>query len=100
VNHHAWVQVQQGFVQRAYAWTGRTVWNQGRRTSAEIDLGMQCFDYADAPEPPRFSQADPCQQNTDRICLLAARWSVDPAAMDCRRLREARGLTGDISKAH
>jgi hypothetical protein len=99
VNHHAWVQVHQGIVQRAYAWAGRTIWNQGRKTSAEIDLGLRCYDYADAPEPTRFAQTDPCQHNTDRICLLAARWSIDPAAVDARRLRESRGLTGDISRS-
>lgn len=102
VNHHAWVQVQHGVVQRAYAWTGRTVWNQGRKTNAELDLGLRCFDYADVPEGGRFAQAEPLQQNTERVCLLAARWSIDPATVDARRLRESRGLTGEVSrsKAH
>jgi hypothetical protein len=102
VNHHAWVQMQQGIVQRAYAWTGRTAWNQGRMTSAEIELGLRCLDYTDVPEPSRFAQVDPFQQNTERVSMLAARWSIDPAAVDPRRLRESRGLTGDVlrSKIH
>jgi hypothetical protein len=102
VNHHAWVQVHQGVVQRAYAWTGRTVWNQGRKSNAETELGMKCFGYTELPEPSRFAQADPLQHNTERVFLLAARWSVDPTTVDARRLRESRGLAGDISrsKAH
>ena len=31
VNHHAWVQAEAGVIQRAYAWAGRTFWNQGAR---------------------------------------------------------------------
>jgi hypothetical protein len=44
VNHHAWVQAEHGVVQRAYAWSGRTLWNQGRVTRAEIELGSN-FKY-------------------------------------------------------
>jgi hypothetical protein len=99
VNHHAWVQVHQGIVHRAYAWIGRTVWNQGRKTAAESALALKCFEYGEVPEPVRFSQTDPLQQNTERVCMLAARWSVDPAAVDSRRLKESRGLTGEISRS-
>jgi hypothetical protein len=56
VNHHAWVQVHQGVVHRAYAWIGRTVWNQGRKTAAEGTLGMHCFDYGEEAERVRFGQ--------------------------------------------
>src|SRR5258706_4896689 len=55
LNHHAWVQVESGRVLRAYAWAGKTLWNQGRATQAENELGMKCYDYAAAPEPASFS---------------------------------------------
>src|SRR5262249_14206685 len=53
LQHHAWVRAQRGKIVRAYAWAGRTLWHQGKPTSAEKDLGLKCFDYA-APEPVPF----------------------------------------------
>src|SRR5258705_877130 len=45
VNHHAWIQTEHGVVLRAYAWSGRTLWNQGRPTRAEVELGLKCYAY-------------------------------------------------------
>src|SRR5262249_7227603 len=45
LGHHAWVRVEAGRVVRAYAWAGRTVWNQGIKTRAELELGLKCFHY-------------------------------------------------------
>src|SRR5205085_10092658 len=50
LHHHAWVRAEQGRIQRAYAWAGKTLWNQGRVTKAETELRMRCFDYAEAAE--------------------------------------------------
>src|SRR5258707_1386726 len=50
LNHHAWAQVESGRVQRAYAWAGRTLWNQGDLTQAENNLGLKCYSYTDASE--------------------------------------------------
>jgi hypothetical protein len=97
VNHHAWVQADQGRIQRAYAWAGRALWNQGRMTRAEIDLGLKCYDYTDAPERTPFGQADPAAVNTERVPLLAARWSLDPTAIDTRLLKESQGIAGRLS---
>ena len=97
VNHHAWVQLQHGQVLRAYAWAGKTIWNQGRKTTAEMELGLRCFDYAQGPDAAPYNQNDPLQHNTERVPLLARRWSVDPAAVDARRLKESPGITGEIS---
>ena len=60
-----------------YAWAGRTLWHQGKPTSAEKDLGLKCFDYA-APEPVPFGQTDAISSNLEKIPMLAARWSLDP----------------------
>jgi hypothetical protein len=102
VNHHAWIYAEQGRIQRAYAWAGKTLWNQGRMTRAELELGLKCFDYAVAAERAVFHQADPLLLNTERVPLLAARWSVDPASVDPRLFREALGIAGELfkSKAH
>ena len=102
VNHHAWVQIENGQVQRAYAWAGQTLWNQGQMTKSELDLGLKCFDYAEPAEPFHFAHVDPAALNTDRVALLAARWSVDPAAVDVRRLKQSQGITGEMFrfKAH
>lgn len=98
VNHHAWVQVEQGQILRAYAWGGRTLWNQGRLTRPEVELGLRCFDYWEAAPAPAFGQVDPLALNTDRVPLLAARWSLDPATIDARMLRESQGVAGELSR--
>ena len=102
VNHHAWVCAEQGSVQRAYAWAGKTVWNQGPLSKAELELGLKCFAYTDAEERMDFGRPDPAAINTERIPLLAARWSVDPTSIDARLLRQNQGISGQLSrsKAH
>ena len=99
VNHHAWVQAEQGVIVRAYAWAGRTVWNQGSLTRAELDLGLKCFGYGEGEERIDFGRPDPAVMNTERVCLLAARWSLDPTTIDARMLRENPGITGQLSKS-
>ena len=99
VNHHAWVQAHYGHVQRAYAWAGKTLWNQGRVTQAEIDLRLKCFDYAEAAPRIHFAHSDPACLNTERVPLLAARWSVDPNAIDARMLKESQGIAGELSRS-
>src|SRR6185503_20162467 len=70
VNHHAWVLADHGHVLRAYAWAGKTLWNQGRITKAELDLRLKCYDYTEAVERGQFSQSDPAFANTERVPLL------------------------------
>jgi hypothetical protein len=99
VNYHGWVQADQGKILRAYAWAGKTLWNQGTLTSAEAELGLVCFDYAESPRRHAYGQSDPLGANTDRVPLLAARWSIDPAAIDTRTLRQSHGITGKLSRS-
>jgi hypothetical protein len=99
LNHHAWVQAEQGTILRGYAWAGRTVWNQGIKTPAEIELGMSCFSYVDEPHRPIFGQVDPFAANTEKVARLAARWSVDPTAIDPRLFTEDHGIAGEISRS-
>lgn len=99
VNYHAWVQADQGKILRAYAWAGKTLWNQGPLTRAEADLGLLCLDYSETPGRHSFGQTDPFSLNTDRVPLLAARWSLDPAAIDARALKQSHGITGRLSRS-
>jgi hypothetical protein len=95
LNHHAWARIEAGRVVRAYVWAGRTLWNQGIKTSAELDLGLRCFRYLDKSGRPLFGQADILTTNTEKVPLLAARWSFDPAAVDGRVLEKTCGIAGE-----
>lgn len=99
VNHHAWVQSELGTVIRAYAWAGKTLWNQGAMTRAEVDLSLKCFGYGDGEERVDYGRPDPAALNTERLPLLAARWSIDPTSIDARMLKESQGVTGKPSRS-
>ena len=102
VNHHAWIKAEFGIVHRAYAWAGKTLWNQGPLSRAEIDLGLKCYGYGDGEERIDYGRPDPTALNTERLPLLASRWSLDPTSIDTRMLRENQGIAGQLSrsKAH
>ena len=100
VNHHAWVHADQGHVQRAYAWAGKTLWNQGKVTRAEIELALKCFAYGEGEDRIDYGKIDPAAVNTERVPLLASRWSLDPTAIDARMLKENQGITGQFSRSN
>jgi hypothetical protein len=90
--HHAWIRAEHGVITRGYAWAGTTVWRQGNRTSAEKNLGLACFDYAYpgavlSPEDKHMAML-----NVDKVPLLAARWSLDPAAIDEELYQQTFGI--------
>jgi hypothetical protein len=95
VQEHAWVRAYRGRVVRAYAWAGKTLWKQGRRTAAETELDLKCFDYTETPERNSFTEPDVIATNVDKVPLLAARWSLDPACIDERLLEQERGIAGE-----
>jgi hypothetical protein len=99
VNHHAWILADSGSIQRAYVWAGKTLWNQGKMTRAEMELSLKCFDYGEGEERIEFGRVDPAVVNTERLPLLAARWSVDPTSIDGRILRENHGIAGQVSRS-
>jgi hypothetical protein len=92
---HAWVRAENGKVLRAYAWAGRTLWKQGVRTAAERDLDLACFDYGQSAQPQSWNVPDVIMSNVEKVPLLAARWSLDPAAIDERFLTREQGLAGE-----
>jgi hypothetical protein len=99
VNHHAWIKTEFGAVHRAYAWAGKTLWNQGPLSRAEIDLGLKCHGYDEGEERLDFGRPDPAALNTERLPLLASRWSLDPTSIDVRMLRESQGIAGQLSRS-
>ncbi len=91
LHHHAWVRVENGVVKRAHAWTGETVWNQGVKSLAEIELNMKCFGYG---EDAGINAA----ANAKKVSALAARWSIDPIATDGNLQNSADGIAGKASR--
>jgi len=100
LHHHAWIQADHGRILRAYAWAGRTLWNQGKPTLAEQELRLKCFDYTDPAQPFPFSMQESVTGNVEKVPLLAARWSLDPAAIDERFLEHERGVSGEWSRRY
>jgi hypothetical protein len=80
LNFHSWARLDDGRVTRAYAWAGETLWNEGRTTLEERLLGLRCRAYGEEPEPLRYGDVPPEMHNTERVILLARRWSIDPVA--------------------
>ncbi len=100
LHHHAWIKADAGRVLRAYAWAGRTVWQQGEPTAAEKDLNLKTFDYTETPERVSFGQPDVLAVNTEKVPLLAARWSLDPARIEMHRLLTECGIAGEPSRRY
>jgi len=98
VGHHTWVRIENNRVYRAYSWAGETLWNQGDRTAAERELELKCHNYGDNPLPFPFTARDSHLANTDKITQLAARWSVDPLAVNHHAFRAAFGIAGELSR--
>lgn len=94
VGHHSWAWARGGGIVRAFAWTGRTIWNEGEITPAEQAFRMRCPGYEDPP--PRSALArEVILANVDKVPLLAARWSVDPVSVH-QQLPNAIGVTGEF----
>ena len=98
LSHHAWVRIENNRVYRAYAWAGETLWNQGDRTAAEKELELKCYEYCDNPLPYPFTARDSHVANTEKVMQLAARWSIDPMAVNNPNLRASFGITGDLAR--
>jgi hypothetical protein len=96
LNHHAWIRIDRGHIQRAYAWGGETLWNQGERTQAEMELGMKCLGYCE--RPPSIELGGAHSSNAEKVMSLAARWSFDPTAVSESMLRAGCGVAGELTQ--
>ena len=97
LGHHTWARLDNGEVLRAYAWVGHVAWNQGLPSPAELGLGLKCYEYFEHVEKNWDEPNDPILQNLERLPMLAARWSVDPAALDERHFATGRGIVGEMT---
>jgi hypothetical protein len=96
VNYHCWALMERGHVFRAYAWAGETLWNQGPVTAAEKELQMLCLDYGGEQNP--FALREALAATVEKVNQLAARWSVDPAAVS-PAMWNGRGIVGEFSQS-
>lgn len=94
LHYHGWARLDDGYVTRAYAWAGETVWNQGQPTVPEMQLGLKAFDYGE------FCPSAAARNNAEKVATLASRWNFDPAAVDERLLRQAIGVAGEAAKIY
>jgi hypothetical protein len=99
LGHHAWAMLNHGRVVRAYAWAGRTLWNQGPITAAETEIGVVCHDYGDGDATSPLYESTETRMNTQRIQALAGRWSLDPSAVEARLGRNGMGVAGHLSRS-
>lgn len=90
LHHHGWARLDDGCVTRAYAWTGETVWSQGVETLPEIEADVKLFGYGDHSATIWDAEA-----NFTKVPRLAARWSLDPAAVKAGSFRQSAGLAGE-----
>lgn len=95
VMDHAWVMMNGGVVVRAYAWSGRTLWNQGPLTREERLLGMACHDCLEGGEPDGFGVPEHIALNVEKVSRLASGWSLDPARVDANILNRQPGISGE-----
>jgi hypothetical protein len=98
LHRHAWACLEAGRVVRAYAWAETTLWQQGAKTAAEIELGVKCFNYGATADDAPWSFNERVSANVEKVPLLAARWSLDPARIDPRLLARTRGIAGQPSR--
>jgi hypothetical protein len=90
LHHHAWARLDDGCVTRAYAWAGETVWNQGTETLPEIEAEVKLFGYGD-----HSATLPDTENNFEKVPQLAARWSLDPAAVRVKPSQPALGVAGE-----
>ena len=100
LHHHAWARAENGVVTRAYAWAGETIWNQGTKTPAEIELSMKCFGYGEEPNADSWAAVEWTAANVGKVPLLATRWSLDPARVNERARKHADGIAAESSRVN
>ena len=93
-SQQAWARLESGRVIRAYAWAGRTLWNQGSLTAEERRLGMKCFAYGEEMDAFDWALRDSVSDNLPKISLLAASWSLDPAELEAVPSTQTAGAAG------
>ncbi|MGH7994394.1 MAG: hypothetical protein ACREDQ_12810, partial [Limisphaerales bacterium] len=75
-----------------------TVWNQGVKSIAEIELNMKCFNYGDDAGMDDATMEEYAAANVEQIPSLSARWSFDPSVTGGNWQSPAAGIAGKSSR--
>jgi hypothetical protein len=98
---HLWARARNGQTVRGFGWLGQkrlTLWDEGKQTRAERDLGIRLID-------DRFSAAagaeptDVTLPSEEAVMRLASLWSIDPTSLDEQMREPVPGLLGTAAWA-
>jgi hypothetical protein len=102
VDLHIWAQARRGRLLRGYGWLGSkglTLWNEGRPTREEQDLGIR-VSAADSPVLEQAEDPDATPPDAAAVLQLASLWSLDPTTLDGHYKEPTTGLRGTASWVH
>ncbi len=96
VELHVWARARQGRLVRGYGCLGEkglTLWNEGRPTQEERDLGFQFADRR-SPAVEQAQQQNGTLPDEGGVMLLASLWSIDPTTLNEQFQEPLQGLLG------
>jgi hypothetical protein len=88
---HAWARAKSGRLVRGFGWLGAKslpLWNEGRPTKEERDLGYQFVDSR---------SADGTAVDENAVMQVAFLWSIDPTSLDVQIKEPSTGLLGSLA---
>lgn len=97
---HIWARARQGRLVRGYGWLGQkdlTLWDEGRPTQEERDLGFRSFDGR-SPVVEQGPDKNVAPPDEGSVMQLASLWSVDPTTLDEQFKEPLMGLLGDVPR--
>ncbi len=101
VELHVWARARQGRLVRGYGWLGEkslTLWNEGRPTKEERDLGYQ-FVEGRSPAVEQAQNKNVTLPDEGGVMLLASLWSIDPTTLNEQFQEPLQGLLGKVAWA-
>lgn len=100
VELHIWARARLGQLVRGYGWLGQkglTLWDEGRPTKEERDLGFGAVAARSAAiqQAPNTEATLPDEEGVMR---LASFWSIDPTSLDEQFEEPVMGLLGEVPR--
>jgi hypothetical protein len=99
-HNHAWVRAYKGRILRAYAWAGTTLWLQGPMTRSEMELALKCYRYGEPCSDLLFGHGGAIEANVEKVPMLAARWGLDPTAVQAHLPLNEHGIAGRAARRY
>jgi hypothetical protein len=101
IDLHLWAKARNARTLRGFGWLGQkrlTLWDEGKQTKAERDLGIRLSDdrFSAAPQAADTDAAVPSEETVMR---LASFWSIDPTSLDEQMMEPVTGLLGTAAWA-